>query len=528
MLNLDHAISQRSRRFMLSLALFALASSVALSFYSSTAPAASPESHRESQSSTRGTRQSRVRLTMEDRIAYQRAIEEVYWRHRIWPKENPKPPPALDRVVPPSVLRAKVEDYLHKSRALAVDRQRPITEEDLQAEIKRMARHTKQPEMLRELWAALGNDPHVIAECLARPALAEALISQSYAQENHPRESKGRVRQMSGEYGNLEWARGEKRDGPAPKDSAGEDGSYLTASFNPERDKLATAEWRTEPFGFRAMEGGKTGEVNEPKYGYQLEPLASASGGCVDDTWTPTSTTNAPSARADHKAVWTGAEMIVWGGGQLINTGGRYDPATDSWKPTSAINAPSARWSTTAVWTGTEMIVWGGSNLGELNTGGRYNPATDSWMPTSTTNAPSARYGHTAVWTGTEMIVWGGTNPAFPEDGTSTGGRYDPATDSWKPTSMTRVAGPRLDHTAVWTGTQMIVWGGMEYLTYLNTGGRYDPVTADSRPPYTSSITARSPQLPQSRSSIRREPRFHCPPTSSRRQARSQSLRVEW
>ena len=58
------------------------------------------------------------------------------------------------------------------------------------------------------------------------------------------------------------------------------------------------------------------------------------------------SATNAPSARFRHTAVWTGTEMIVWGG-QLINTGGRYDPATDSWKPTSAINAPSARFFVT-------------------------------------------------------------------------------------------------------------------------------------------------------------------------------------
>ena len=43
-----------------------------------------------------------------------------------------------------------------------------------------------------------------------------------------------------------------------------------------------------------------------------------------------------------------------------------------------------------------------------LNTGGRYNPGTDSWTATSTTNAPAARYVHTAVWTGSEMIVWGG------------------------------------------------------------------------------------------------------------------------
>ena len=55
------------------------------------------------------------------------------------------------------------------------------------------------------------------------------------------------------------------------------------------------------------------------------------------------------------------------------------------------------------------MIVWGGEfNGGYLNTGGRYNPGTDSWMATSTTNAPAGRYGHTAVWTGSEMIVWGG------------------------------------------------------------------------------------------------------------------------
>ena len=55
------------------------------------------------------------------------------------------------------------------------------------------------------------------------------------------------------------------------------------------------------------------------------------------------------------------------------------------------------------------MIVWGGYDSGDyLNTGGRYNPSTDSWTATSTTNAPAARYYHTAVWTGSEMIVWGG------------------------------------------------------------------------------------------------------------------------
>ena len=41
----------------------------------------------------------------------------------------------------------------------------------------RMAQHTKQPEVLRELFKALGDDPFVIAECLARPLLAERLVT---------------------------------------------------------------------------------------------------------------------------------------------------------------------------------------------------------------------------------------------------------------------------------------------------------------------------------------------------------------
>src|SRR5260221_632699 len=84
---------------------------------------------------------------------------------------------------------------------------------------------------------------------------------------------------------------------------------------------------------------------------------------CTNDTWTPTSTTNAPSARAFHTAVWTGTEMIIWSGvhGCFFNTGGRYNPSTDSWTATTTTNAPYPRAEATAVWTGTEMIVWGGT-----------------------------------------------------------------------------------------------------------------------------------------------------------------------
>jgi len=107
-------------------------------------------------------------LTFADRVAYQRAIEEVYWRHRNWPDANDSAKPPLDKVMSQAQIEKKVEDYLRNSQALENYWQKPITPEQLQAEMDRMARHSKQPEVLREIFAALGNDPAVIAECLAQ------------------------------------------------------------------------------------------------------------------------------------------------------------------------------------------------------------------------------------------------------------------------------------------------------------------------------------------------------------------------
>lgn len=189
-------------------------------------------------------------LTFEDRVAAQRAIEEVYWRHRIWPKENTRPKPLLDSVMPESALRAKVEDYLRKSNAFEVNRQRSLTGKELQAEIERMARQTRRPEVLRELWAALGNDPLVIAECLARPLLVDRL-----ARERSP----------------------------------------LNDLFQ--------------------------GEL---------------------------SSTGVPTSRSSHTAVWTGSEMIIWGGqdssGSRYNSGGRYFPATDTWTSSTSMSVWVKEW----------------------------------------------------------------------------------------------------------------------------------------------------------------------------------------
>src|SRR4029077_9714936 len=88
----------------------------------------------------------------------------------------------------------KVQDYLRDSEALEDYWQEPLSAEQLQAEMERMAKHTKQPEVLRELFEALGNDPYVIAECLARPVLSERLLTNFYA---HDQRFHGQLRQRA-------------------------------------------------------------------------------------------------------------------------------------------------------------------------------------------------------------------------------------------------------------------------------------------------------------------------------------------
>ena len=84
------------------------------------------------------THQNRT-LSFADRVAYQRAIEDVYWRHRIWPNTNPGAKPSLDAVMSQAQIEKKVEEYLRNSQALEDYWQRPITADQLQAEMERMA-----------------------------------------------------------------------------------------------------------------------------------------------------------------------------------------------------------------------------------------------------------------------------------------------------------------------------------------------------------------------------------------------------
>src|SRR5256714_1374173 len=88
------------------------------------------------------TNVSQRTLTFAERAAYQRAIEDVYWRHRIWPKENPNPKPSLDAVMSQAQIERKVTDSLRNFQALEDYYHHSVTAEDLQAEMDRMADNT--------------------------------------------------------------------------------------------------------------------------------------------------------------------------------------------------------------------------------------------------------------------------------------------------------------------------------------------------------------------------------------------------
>ena len=223
----------------------------------------------------------------------------------------------------------------------------------------------------------------------------------------------------------------------------------------------------------------------------------------LTDSWTPTfAAKNWPNPAARPTGVWTGAELIVWNG-PAVGDSGRYDPALDVWNAMQRSGAPTAREGETAVWTGHRMVIWGGDANGTpLGTGALYNPTTDAWtgMVASEDTTPAARTGHTAVWTGVEMMVWGGRGAGGP---LADGGRYDPGRDLWTLIPSDGAPPPRVNHSAVWTGSEMIVWGGDPGDGVgMNTGGRFDPAGSAGAGAWTATSLAGAPSARSGQTSV--------------------------
>ncbi|MGH2659408.1 MAG: hypothetical protein ACRDHS_07025 [Actinomycetota bacterium] len=194
--------------------------------------------------------------------------------------------------------------------------------------------------------------------------------------------------------------------------------------------------------------------------GYALDP---ASG-----RWS--SIPPAPVGGEYARAIWTGEEAV------FLSTafderveGVAYGPATRAWRTVS--DAPiEPRFGVVTVWTGSRILVWGGGERSDPATDGAlYDPATDGW--TLMAPAPLGLNQASGLWTGSEVIVFGSLldNRNHAETDTSVGAAYDPATDTWRslpPSELSPQAA-----SAVWAGDRMVAW---DYETYSQ---EYDPAS---------------------------------------------------
>lgn len=223
----------------------------------------------------------------------------------------------------------------------------------------------------------------------------------------------------------------------------------------PGRDEVAAAWTGSEMFVW----GGLDAEGRVSRDGARWR--------AADGSWhaVPTAPT---TGRVQATAVWTGKQVIVWGGltdrassgGTAPRDGAMFDPVAGVWTAIPQAPVPG-RSAHAAVWTGRELLVWGGEDArdGAHADGAAFNPATGRWR----TLAPSplaARSGMVAVWTGRELLIWGGAVARGLQDGRTfgDGASYDPATDRWRALPERE---PGDGATAVWTGSRMLVFGGM-------------------------------------------------------------------
>ena len=436
-------------------------------------------------------------LTFAERVEAQAAIERVSYAHQIGATVP------FEKAVPRRVLEKKVETSLRESLLLERRWHEPVTAEALRRETERILSRTQAPERLREVFAALGDDPILIQECLARPALVDRLVRSFQAEEAASSASSG---ESAPETWDSWWDRMAPTLDPRAvatvadpdvslplpgprRNAATEELAGGVASAAPCTDSTWSSMSADAPMaGADATTSAWTGSRLFVWNG--IRPGATPDGWLYDpviDTWSRVSSIGAPpEQRTGYSVVWVGGRAVVWGGhdpvgqpGAMYNTGARYDPLTDSWSSTSTTGAPSARFQHTGAAVGGLMIIWGATNPAS---GGRYDPATDTWNAMSTVGAPSAL--SPAVSTGSELVIWTGFGDATHPGG----GRYNPATDTWLPMSTAGAPSPRVGASAIWTGSRVIFWSGSSDGVYTTTGGIYDPATNTWQPTSTTLV----------------------------------------
>lgn len=163
--------------------------------------------------------------------------------------------------------------------------------------------------------------------------------------------------------------------------------------------------------------------------------------------------------RYEAATVWSGTEMLTWGGWEwgsdwgaadrVLDDGVAYDPAAGKWRDLAA-GPLAGRGAATATWTGSEMLIWGGYRRGDIfSDGAAYDPAADAWR----TIAPAPlRWddGTGSIWTGSEWWL------AVSRRGHVRVAAYAPVSDSWR--LLPEVDAPEdTRNQLIWTGVEMLL-----------------------------------------------------------------------
>lgn len=213
-------------------------------------------------------------------------------------------------------------------------------------------------------------------------------------------------------------------------------------------------------------------------------PLASGGTSQGFKYWQGVTAVNAPDPRGYHSAVWTGEQVLVYGGcngssptnnaplmgGNRFNNIYAWAPTSDTWTLLqSDVQHSVGRAGHHAVWTGSEMLVWGGRDQAEANLGNgfAYDPGTNISRPLSTSGAPEATIHQVVVWTGPRMVV----ASLYPATTTLTIHHYDPITDFWT-LAYSDIAWSHDKLTGRWDGTHLIL-GSFRSLSGLSLSNFY-------------------------------------------------------
>ncbi|MGH8028845.1 MAG: hypothetical protein ACREO3_02820, partial [Arenimonas sp.] len=429
-----------------------------------------------------------------DAVDCEAIVQATYWDLRHEGKGEAFPFTAYRDVLATRAERtARLVSYLRAQRG------RDLSHADLQGEIDRLGRNTQAPEALAKLFKALGNDPQLIGECLAKPLLVDRLARQHFALDpavhavtKHRALAAYAAARASGTTSSGESlvalplipAGLAQRVANPAKSGPEHNALHALREFN-------VVEWQVAPKStatrwskivetdadFRALRGeyldGKLQlrVLTWPKQRFDAWWAQAASKHAPDYADRPAQALVLPQLASGQVAGWT----------RMRDENSFRVGATDA--------------GTVIVSSGSEVLQWGGllvsgaSGAGPAYAKGglAYNPTTDAWRELALANAPTMECGEArGLWTGTKMLVVVGRCTVAASGNVAShvqpaqAALYNPVANTWQalaaPPSSWQPSG---GYSAVWTGTRAIYFGGFNDGNALpiRTGAILDPAT---------------------------------------------------